>query len=170
MATGSFSPELAKQHHSHNHHHHHRRDSGSSNKSLSTRRPRLLRSYATEPSITTENACKGLLTSQTYSSRRAAELLSRVAVSSSCSGSPTSTSSSRSSVSESERSTETNHTSCSYPPSPLLPASVFATKVYTTETDIPLGKDSACYFSFPSFDTWDEERRHDEEKTLERRS
>ncbi|KAI0457839.1 hypothetical protein F5B21DRAFT_52369 [Xylaria acuta] len=133
MATASFSSELA-------HHHHHRRDSASSNKSLGSRRPRLLRAYATEPSITTENACKGLLTSPTYSSRRAAELLNRVAVSSSNSLSPTSTSL-RNSVLESERLTQTNHESY-----------------------------SACYFSFPSFDTWDEERRQDEEKALERRS
>ncbi|KAI1129456.1 hypothetical protein F5Y10DRAFT_264137 [Nemania abortiva] len=132
-ATASYSSDLI-------HHHHHRRDSSSSNKSLSGRRPRLLRSYATEPSITTENACKGLLTSPTYSSRRATELLNRVAVSSSNSGSPTSTSS-RNSVLESERLPETSHESY-----------------------------SACYFSFPSFDTWDEERRRgDEEKVLETR-
>ncbi|KAI0547285.1 hypothetical protein F4679DRAFT_371044 [Xylaria curta] len=133
MATASFSPDLT-------HHHHHRRDSASSNKSLGGRRPRLLRSYATEPSINTENACKGLLTSPTYSSRRAAELLNRVVVSSSNSVSPTSTSS-RNSVLVSERLSETNHESY-----------------------------SACYFSFPSFDTWDEERRQDDEKALERRS
>ncbi|KAI0866163.1 hypothetical protein F4860DRAFT_210366 [Xylaria cubensis] len=133
MATASFSPELG-------HHHHQRRDSASSNKSLGSRRPRLLRSYATEPSINTENACKGLLTSPTYSSRRAAELLNRVVVSSSNSVSPTSTSS-RNSVLVSERLSETSHESY-----------------------------SACYFSFPSFDTWDEERRQDDEKALERRS
>lgn len=46
----------------------------------SRRRPRLLRACATEPSITTSNACKGVLTSPN-SSRRATELLSRVAVS-----------------------------------------------------------------------------------------
>ncbi|KAI1145699.1 hypothetical protein F4825DRAFT_234474 [Nemania diffusa] len=131
MATASYSSDLI-------HHHHHRRDSSSSNKSLSGRRPRLLRSYATEPSINTENACKGLLTSPTYSSRRATELLNRVAVSSSNSSSPTSTSS-RNSVLEPERLTQTNHESC-------------------------------CYFSFPSFDTWDEERRRrEEEKGLETR-
>ncbi|KAI1166364.1 hypothetical protein F5B18DRAFT_75331 [Nemania serpens] len=132
MATASFSSDLI-------HHHRHRRDSGSSNKSLSNRRPRLLRSYATEPSITTENACKGLLTSPTYSSRRATELLNRVAVSSSNSSSPTSISS-RNSVLESEQLAETSHESY-----------------------------SACYFSFPSFDTWEEERQRDEEKVLERR-
>ncbi|KAI0868773.1 hypothetical protein GGS24DRAFT_506440 [Hypoxylon argillaceum] len=133
MATASYSSDLI-------HHHHHRRDSSSSNKSLSGRRPRLLRSYATEPSINTENACKGLLTSPTYSSRRATELLNRVAVSSSNSSSPTSTSS-RNSVLEPERLTQTNHESY-----------------------------SGCYFSFPSFDTWDEERRRrEEEKGLETR-
>ncbi|KAI1429482.1 hypothetical protein F5Y12DRAFT_405988 [Xylaria sp. FL1777] len=132
MATASYSSDLT------HHHHHYRRDSASSNKSAGSRRPRLLRAYATEPSITTENACRGLLTSPTYSSRRATELLNRVAVSSSNSTSPTNTSS-RNSVLESEPSTETNHESY-----------------------------SACYFSFPSFDTW-EERRQDDEKTLERR-
>ncbi|GAP87649.1 putative related to heterogeneous nuclear ribonucleoprotein G [Rosellinia necatrix] len=130
MATASFSADLTP--------HHHRRDSASSNKSLSGRRPRLLRAYATEPSITTENACRGLLTTPTYSSRRAAELLNRVVVSNSNSTSPTSTSS-RNSVLESGRVTETSHESY-----------------------------SACYFSFPSFDTWDEERRRDDEKALER--
>ncbi|KAI8945289.1 hypothetical protein F4801DRAFT_138270 [Xylaria longipes] len=128
MATASFSSELA-------HHHHHRRDSASSNKSLSSRRPRLLRSYATEPSITTENACKGLLTSPTYSSRRAAELLSRVAVSSGNSGSPTNTPS-RNSVLESERLTETNHESRSY----SLPVCVCATRNRATEADFELEK------------------------------
>ncbi|KAI0446617.1 hypothetical protein F4803DRAFT_547052 [Xylaria telfairii] len=159
MATASFSSELS------HHHHHHRRDSASSNKSLGSRRPRLLRAYATEPSITTENACKGLLTSPTYSSRRAAELLNRVAVSNSNSVSPTSTSS-RNSVLESERLTETNHSSCSY----SLFVCVCTISNHTTEADFELEKDSACYFSFPSFDTWDEERRQEEEKALERRS
>lgn len=132
MAPASFSSELV-------YHHHHRRDSGSSNKSLSGRRPRLLRAYATEPSITTENACRGLLTSPTYSSRRAAELLSRVVISCSNSATPTAASS-RNSVLEPGQLTETNHESY-----------------------------SACYFSFPSFDAWGEERQRDEEKALEGR-
>ncbi|KAI8633132.1 hypothetical protein F5Y19DRAFT_290442 [Xylariaceae sp. FL1651] len=131
MATASLPSETT--------HHHHRRDSSTSTKSQSSRRPRLLRSYATEPSITTENACKGLLTSPTYSTRRVTELLSRVAVSSNNQTSPT-VSSSRNSVLESERLSETSHESY-----------------------------SACYFSFPSFDTWEDERRQDEEKALERR-
>ncbi|KAI1331930.1 hypothetical protein F5Y16DRAFT_358101 [Xylariaceae sp. FL0255] len=120
--------------------HHHRRDSASSKSSRSGRRPRLLRAYATEPSITTENACKGLLTSPTYSTRKATELLSRVATSSNYT-SPSSVESSRNSVLlEAERLTpQTSHESY-----------------------------SACYFSFPSFDTWDEERREDDGKALER--
>ncbi|KAI1814805.1 hypothetical protein GGS20DRAFT_385268 [Poronia punctata] len=130
MATISISSDV--------HHHHHRRDSSSSNKSWTGRRPRLMRSYATEPSITVDNACTGLLTTPTYSSRRATELLSRVAISSSNSPLPTSTSS-RNSALESERPRDTSHSSY-----------------------------SACYFSFPSFDTWDEERRQSEEKSLER--
>ncbi|KAI0503278.1 hypothetical protein F5B22DRAFT_555841 [Xylaria bambusicola] len=134
MASSSYSSELTNHH---NHHHHYRRDSASSNKSASSRRPRLLRAYATEPSITTENACRGLLTSPTYSSRRATDLLSRVAVSSNSTSASTS---SRNSVMESEQLNATNHDSY-----------------------------SACYFSFPSFDTWEEGRRQDEEKHLERR-
>ncbi|KAI0969827.1 hypothetical protein F4678DRAFT_155143 [Xylaria arbuscula] len=156
MATASYSSDMT------HHHHHYRRDSASSNKSISSRRPRLLRSYATEPSITTENACRGLLTSPTYSSRRATELLNRVAVSSSNSSSPTNTSS-RNSVLESERLNETNQKSCSYSPS----VSMKCNPLSVADLDM---EDSACYFSFPSFDTWEEERRQDEEKSLERRS
>ncbi|KAI0398227.1 hypothetical protein F5Y17DRAFT_146345 [Xylariaceae sp. FL0594] len=131
MSTVSFSSDAA-----HLSHHHQRRDSSSSNKSWTGRRPRLLRSYATEPSINTENACQALLTSPTYSTRRAAELLSRVAVSSSSATTPSSASS-RNSALDSERLAETRH-------------------------------DSSCYFSFPSFDTWEEEQRQSEEKSLER--
>ncbi|KAL2151983.1 hypothetical protein VTH82DRAFT_5167 [Thermothelomyces myriococcoides] len=58
-----------------------RRDS--SVRSSSTRRPRLLRATATEPSITTSNASPNALATQP--SRRATELLSRVAF---VSGSP----------------------------------------------------------------------------------
>lgn len=154
MATASFSPELV-------YHHHHRRDSASSNKSLSGRRPRLLRAYATEPSITTENSCRGLLTSPTYSSRRATELLSRVVISSSNSTTPTVTSS-RNSVLDAGRLTETNHESCSCPPASLEET------IKRIKADFK-SKDSACYFSFPSFDTWEEERQRDEEKALEGR-
>ncbi|KAI0810744.1 hypothetical protein GGR55DRAFT_678703 [Xylaria sp. FL0064] len=156
MATASYSSELTH----HHHHHHYRRDSASSNKSAGSRRPRLLRSYATEPSITTENACRGLLTSPTYSSRRATELLNRVAVSNSNSTSPTNTSS-RNSVLESERLTETSHESRSYS------LSTFTGIDYWNDANSNL-EDSACYFSFPSFDTWEEERRQDEEKAERR--
>ncbi|KAK4127708.1 hypothetical protein N657DRAFT_223797 [Parathielavia appendiculata] len=58
-----------------------RRDS--SERSFSTRRPRLLRATATEPSITTSNASPNALATQP--GRRASELLSRVAF---VSGSP----------------------------------------------------------------------------------
>jgi hypothetical protein len=58
-----------------------RRDS--SDRCSSTRRPRLLRATATEPSITTSNASPNALATQ--SGRRATELLSRVAF---VSGSP----------------------------------------------------------------------------------
>ena len=54
-----------------------RRDSSSSTSS-NARRPRLLRASATEPSIATSNACRGVLASP-QSSRRATDLLSQVA-------------------------------------------------------------------------------------------
>ncbi|KAI1433525.1 hypothetical protein GGR50DRAFT_500282 [Xylaria sp. CBS 124048] len=126
MASITFSSEIPF-------YHHHRRDSASSNKSIGSRRPRLLRAYIT-PSITTEIACSGLLTSPMCSTRRAAELLSRVALSSG-SISPTNTSSSRSPTEiPTERLAQTNQES------------------YT-----------ACYFSFPSPDTWDEQSQDDKE-------
>ncbi|ORY72038.1 uncharacterized protein BCR38DRAFT_26127 [Pseudomassariella vexata] len=57
-----------------------RRDSSPrASRNSSRRRPRLLRACATEPSITTSSACKGVLASPN-SSRRATELLNRVAV------------------------------------------------------------------------------------------
>lgn len=58
----------------------HRRDSSSYANSTSSRhRPRLLRSSATEPSITTSNAIRGSLAGP-GSPQKATDLLSRVAV------------------------------------------------------------------------------------------
>ncbi|KAI0157496.1 hypothetical protein GGR57DRAFT_68623 [Xylariaceae sp. FL1272] len=153
MATESYSVDTS--------YHHQRRDSASSKSSKGGRRPRLLRSYATEPSITTENASKGVMTSPTYSTRRATELLSRVAISSNH-ASP-SVQSSRSSVLESERMTQTSHESRSYFPL-LRTRSVSISSGSEADSEVA---DSACYFSFPSFDTWDEERTQDEKKALE---
>lgn len=102
-----------------------RRDSSPrADRSSSRRRPRLLRACATEPSITTSSACKGVLTSPN-SSRRATELLNRVAVSNAAilSSSPISTRSFAAVDYESSGLTEeekrellrSNSTSCKYP-------------------------------------------------------
>lgn len=56
---------------------HHRRDSSSH--TTSRQRPRLLRSSATEPSITTSNAIRGTL-SNSSSPQKATDILSRVAI------------------------------------------------------------------------------------------
>ncbi|KAL6360152.1 hypothetical protein LRP88_05854 [Fusarium phalaenopsidis] len=57
----------------------HRRDSSSSSHNTSRQRPRLLRSSATEPSITTSNAIRGSLAGP-GSPQKATDLLSRVVV------------------------------------------------------------------------------------------
>ncbi|KAL7625467.1 hypothetical protein AAE478_004687 [Parahypoxylon ruwenzoriense] len=119
MATARYSPDA---------HSVARRDQspGWPRTSSERRRPRLLRACATEPSITTSNACKGLLTSPN-TNRRATDLLSRVAISNATS-SPSST------RSFGEESGEAH---------------------------------SACYFSFPSFDTWEVGEHSDAEKAVE---
>ncbi|KAI1391141.1 uncharacterized protein F4822DRAFT_175611 [Hypoxylon trugodes] len=78
MATARYSPDTVP-----------RRESSPRPKNTDRRRPRLLRACATEPSITTSNACKGVLTTPN-TSRRATDLLSRVAVSN-ANSSPSST-------------------------------------------------------------------------------
>ncbi|KAI1449779.1 hypothetical protein F5Y02DRAFT_413460 [Annulohypoxylon stygium] len=78
MAAARYSPDIVT-----------RRESSPRPKSAERRRPRLLRACATEPSITTSNACKGVLTSPNMN-RRATELLSRVAISN-ANSSPSST-------------------------------------------------------------------------------
>ncbi|KAI5862848.1 hypothetical protein GGS23DRAFT_597163 [Durotheca rogersii] len=103
------------------------------------RRPRLLRSCVTEPSITTSNACNGLLTSPN-SSQRATELLSRVAFSNAAS-SPSSTRSFSEEVGEAR--------------DPRL-------------TDAACNSQSAGYFSFPSFDMWEAAERLSSEKAIDR--
>ncbi|KAI2641798.1 hypothetical protein GGS26DRAFT_536962, partial [Hypomontagnella submonticulosa] len=52
MATARYSPDIVP-----------RRESSPRPKNTERRRPRLLRACATEPSITTSNSCKGVLTS-----------------------------------------------------------------------------------------------------------
>ncbi|OTB05780.1 hypothetical protein M426DRAFT_319461 [Hypoxylon sp. CI-4A] len=124
MATAVYSPDSVP-----------RRESSPRPKNMERRRPRLLRACATEPSITTSNACKGVLTSPN-TSRRATDLLSRVAISN-ANSSPSST---RSFGLESADTRE-----------PRL-------------TDGTRNPNSACYFSFPSFDAWEVGEHPDEEK------
>ncbi|KAI2623262.1 hypothetical protein GGR54DRAFT_44453 [Hypoxylon sp. NC1633] len=128
MATVRYSPEIVP-----------RRESSPRPKNAERRRPRLLRACATEPSITTSNASKGVLTSPN-ASRRATELLSRVAVSNASSSPP----SARSFGLESDEIREAR-----------LP-------------DATHNPHSACYFSFPSFDAWEVGEHPDEEKAVER--
>ncbi|KAI5921311.1 hypothetical protein F4810DRAFT_712561 [Camillea tinctor] len=127
MATAAMSPET---------HHSTHRTTSPRPRNGERCRPRLLRACATEPSITTSNACKGLLTNPN-ASRKATDLLSRVAFST-ASPSPSST---RSSLLEPEGRREYRLSEGS--------------------------QHSACYFSFPSFDTWEEEQQT-EEKARER--
>ncbi|KAK4251128.1 hypothetical protein VTI28DRAFT_3571 [Corynascus sepedonium] len=125
-----------------------RRDS--SVRSSSTRRPRLLRATATEPSITTSNASPNALATQP--GRRATELLSRVAF---VSGSPPdsvlrspSMLSTRSSVYDSvDRHSELSSSPDSNPDS---------------FDDLHHHPFSGRYFSFPSFDLYEASQQDDE--------
>ncbi|AEO56367.1 hypothetical protein MYCTH_2314610 [Thermothelomyces thermophilus ATCC 42464] len=125
-----------------------RRDS--SVRSSSTRRPRLLRATATEPSITTSNASPNALATQP--GRRATELLSRVAF---VSGSPPdsilrspSLLSTRSSVYDGgDRHSELSS-------SPDSNADAF--------DDLHRHPFSGRYFSFPSFDLYEASQQDDE--------
>ncbi|KAI0119241.1 hypothetical protein F4814DRAFT_233589 [Daldinia grandis] len=124
MATSRYSPDIVP-----------RRESSPRPKNTERRRPRLLRACATEPSITTSNACKGLLTSPN-TSRRATDLLSRVAISN-ANSSPSST---RSFALDSSEMREARLSDSTRDPH------------------------SVCYFSFPSFDAWEVGEHPDEEK------
>ncbi|ROW15528.1 hypothetical protein VPNG_02312 [Cytospora leucostoma] len=112
-----------------------RRDSSRSN---GGRRPRLLRSSATEPSITTSTASRNALATP-GSSRRATDLLNQMAV---VSGSPPAPSSPLSQ-------------------SPTLydsPESRIVREHVDLDGFRPHLADSGRYFSFPSFDAWQPDR------------
>lgn len=129
-------------------------------RSSSRRRPQLLRACATEPSITTSSAYRGVLATPN-SSRRATEILSRVAVSNAAvlSSSPNSTRSFASSDFETAGLTEaekrellrSNSSPCRFP-TLNSPKGLHADHI---------SLDAACYFSFPNFDAWDEEQQED---------
>ncbi|KAK4453603.1 hypothetical protein QBC34DRAFT_188733 [Podospora aff. communis PSN243] len=133
-----------------------RRDS--STRSNSSRRPRLLRASATEPSITTSNACRNALASS-QSSRRATELLSRVAF---VSGSPpdsvirsSSPMSARASMYDSvDRQSELSSSPVSHPDG---------------FDELRHHSYSGRYFSFPSFDIYEADQQ-DEHKETELKS
>ncbi|CAM1508534.1 Fc.00g053820.m01.CDS01 [Cosmosporella sp. VM-42] len=121
----------------------HRRDSLSHN--ASRQRPRLLRSSATEPSITTSNAIRGPMGSSN-SPQKATDILSRVAVYSPPPG-------------DLERSTT---------PEPVSRRQVEAIAICredheqspTSSQDVVLvDSPSGYYFSFPSFDNWHRDKQ-----------
>ncbi|KAI2608330.1 uncharacterized protein GGS25DRAFT_270581 [Hypoxylon fragiforme] len=124
MAAARYSPDNLS-----------RREASPRPKNAERRRPRLLRACATEPSITTSNACKGVLTAPN-TSRRATDLLSRVAISNASSSPP----SARNYGIDSAEGRDSH--------------------LSQSETSR-----SACYFSFPSFDAWEVGEHPDEEKT-----
>ncbi|KAH7033019.1 uncharacterized protein B0I36DRAFT_320577 [Microdochium trichocladiopsis] len=122
-----------------------RRESTASTKSRSSsRRPRLLRAAATEPSITTVHSPSGLLTNPN-TNRRATDLLNMVVVSKT-SYPPSSPSSSQSLSLEAQLRADQQLSGGNLHQSPY----------------------SACYFSFPSFDTWEDEEDNDDEKSSSR--
>ena len=161
-------------------HHMSRRECSPRPRDSSTRRPsrpRLLRACATEPSITTSNSCTGVLTAPD-TSRRATELLSRVAISNSTAEgllrlSPTSPSSIRSFGIETGDGTGRRHSEAAQrtllhngSQQRLSHSSHYRLRKNRDLSSLTPELDSACYFSFPSFDAWDEPTQQPEEKTF----
>lgn len=149
-----------------------RRDSSRSN---SQRRPRLLRACATEPSITTSNASRGVLASP-QSARRATDLLSQVAYSSSPDSlyrgsSPPSSQSPIYDRMEREAilgSSPTRHGEVldevhEVRPHPCPYCPFHAGGRGEPAADLTPSTDSGRYYSFPSFDTWDADQQEKEE-------
>ncbi|KAK7417323.1 hypothetical protein QQZ08_011666 [Neonectria magnoliae] len=127
----------------------HRRDSSSHN--ASRQRPRLLRSSATEPSITASNAIRGPMASSS-SPQKATDLLTRVAV-----YSPSSP-------------THLEHSSAPEPISHQVDAIVIcrgdSESSPTSCQDVVLvDSPSGYYFSFPSFDDWHRDKQDLEKDT-----
>ncbi|KAF7544976.1 hypothetical protein G7Z17_g9543 [Cylindrodendrum hubeiense] len=120
----------------------HRRDSSSHN--ASRQRPRLLRSSATEPSITASNAIRGPLASSS-SPQKATDLLSRVAV-----YSPTHNHLEHSSAPE----------SISHQVDAIVICRGDSEASPTSCQDVVLvDSPSGYYFSFPSFDDWNRDKQ-----------
>ncbi|KAM7194768.1 hypothetical protein V8F20_007788 [Naviculisporaceae sp. PSN 640] len=126
-----------------------RRDS--STRSSSQRRPRLMRASATEPSIATSNASRNAL-ANCQSSRRATELLSRVAF---ISGSPPDSVTRSTSPLSTRTSMFDNQSELSS--SPVSHPDGF--------DDIYPHSGSGRYFSFPSFDMYEAGQQEEDEKS-----
>lgn len=123
---------------------HHRRDSSSHNSSR--HRPRLLRSTATEPSITASNAIRGPLASSN-SPQKATDLLNRVAI-------------------YSPPTTHLEHNTTPEPIShqiePIMICGGGRSEASSTSCQdvVLVDSPSGYYFSFPSFDDWSREKQH----------
>ncbi|KUI58839.1 hypothetical protein VP1G_06117 [Cytospora mali] len=139
-----------------------RRDSS---RSTGGRRPRLLRSSATEPSITTSTASRNALATP-GSSRRATDLLNQVAISGSPPAPSSPLSQSPTLYDSPERIVQDHqvnldgfrpHLGMSNMASPPLSLSHLADSG-------GFAADSGRYFSFPSFDTWSPDHPEEEER------
>ncbi|KAK7757271.1 hypothetical protein SLS62_000820 [Diatrype stigma] len=191
----TLSPDSHHRHHHHHHHHQYapsRRDASPSCGSVSARptrpspsrdssssrrqpsRPRLLRACATEPSITTSNSCSGVLTAPN-TSRRATELLSRVAVSNSAATegllrlsptvSPTSSTQSFGGSGEADRGRMGDGARRQQQQlSEDAAAAATAQRMMLHRSCTGQQQHSANYFSFPSFDEWEQPAQQNQEK------
>ncbi|KAF5022544.1 hypothetical protein F66182_5377 [Fusarium sp. NRRL 66182] len=137
----------------------HRRDSSSSSSSLNNtnrQRPRLLRSSATEPSITASNAIRGSFAGP-GSPQKATDLLSRVAVYSPSLEQSTSRHAHPIAICRDDR----EHSPSSSPGSQDVvlvdsPSGMPSNSVSTkSQTDTKQG----YYFSFPSFEEWNRDNQ-----------
>ncbi|KAK4110709.1 hypothetical protein N656DRAFT_799837 [Canariomyces notabilis] len=128
-----------------------RRDSA--DRAACSRRPRLMRASATEPSITTSNVSRDALATQ--SDRRATELLSRMAF---VSGSPPSESVLRSSSLLSSRSSMFDSVDRQ---GELSSSPVSQTDAFDDLHSHPF---SGRYFSFPSFDMYEANQQEGEKE------
>lgn len=147
-----------------------RRDS-STRSSSNKRRPRLLRASATEPSITTSNASRNSLASS-HSSRRATELLNKVAFSS---GSPpdslirpSSPLSTRSAMfdspgRQSDFSTSPVSHQDGFDDMPHRPRMATPELLFSAAHILTPRPDTGRYFSFPSFDMYEDHHHHQHE-------
>ncbi|KAH8664335.1 hypothetical protein BX600DRAFT_299009 [Xylariales sp. PMI_506] len=139
-----------------------RRDSSPRSGRNSSRRPRLLRACATEPSVTKSSTCKGVLTSPNPS-RGATELLRGVAVSNAAAGTVFSSSpDSARSFENSGLSEEEKRALLRCESGACFPHDDLAWLARDEANPLTVVIDSACYFSFPSFDAWESEHQEEE--------